>query len=209
MKTRRGLQPQQGLVFHRAYNRRCQLSAISSQPAKAFSSSPCGSGLQPRHCCVSCASGLKPRPTWKAASASAAGFTLLEVLVTLTVLAVGAAIALSLISGSLGNIRKVQVRTRTIEYAETVMETALLDEKIVEPTSLAGDSEDGTHWSVRVEDYDLPLPAQWQSRDLPQNMPVKLLHYTVDVYGLNSQTPDFSLQTLKLVPATTAGQAGS
>ena len=138
--------------------------------------------------------------------AAASGFTLLEVLVTLTVLAVGAAVAMSLISGSLGNIRKVQLRARTVEYAQTVMETALLDENISEPTSLTGDFEDGTRWSVRVEDYDPPLPAQWQSRDLPQNMPVKLLHFVVDVYGPNSRAPDCSMQTLKIVKATTAGQ---
>ena len=49
-------------------------------------------------------------------------FTLLEVLVTLVVLAVGASITLSVITGSLGNIRKVQFRTRAVEYAQSVME---------------------------------------------------------------------------------------
>ena len=48
-------------------------------------------------------------------------FTLLEVLVTLVVLAVGASITLSVITGSLGNIRKVQLRTRGVEYAQSAM----------------------------------------------------------------------------------------
>ena len=62
------------------------------------------------------------------------GFTLLEVLVALTVLAIGVALVLSLISGSLGNIRKVQLRTRSVEHAQEVMETALLDKSIQQAT---------------------------------------------------------------------------
>jgi prepilin-type N-terminal cleavage/methylation domain-containing protein len=130
------------------------------------------------------------------------GFTLLEVLVALTVLAVGAAITLSLISGSLGNIRKVQLRTRTIEHAEAVMELALLDESIKQPTAFSGYFEDGTRWSVHVEEYDQPESQQPQPGALPFKMPVKLLSYTVEMSGPNSGTSDYRLQTLKMVRAT-------
>ena len=67
------------------------------------------------------------------------GFTLLEVLITLAILAVGVTLTLSLISGALANIRKVQVRARTIQHAETVMELTLLDDSISRPTTLNGD----------------------------------------------------------------------
>jgi prepilin-type N-terminal cleavage/methylation domain-containing protein len=131
------------------------------------------------------------------------GFTLLEVMVCLTILAVGAALALSLISGCLGNIRKVQLRTRTVEHAEAVMELALLDDTVNKPTSFSGDFEDGTRWSVRIENYTPPVPVQMQQRALPQNMnmPVKLLSYTVEMFSPNSSAPDFQLQTLKVVKA--------
>jgi len=129
------------------------------------------------------------------------GFTLLEVLVSLTVLALGAALVLSLISGSLGNIRKVQLKSRTIEHAQTVMETVLLDKSIEEPTTLTGDFEDGTRWSARIEDYEFPESDELQLRpyDLPQNVPAKLLSYTVETFGPGSGAPDYRLQTLKLV----------
>jgi prepilin-type N-terminal cleavage/methylation domain-containing protein len=127
------------------------------------------------------------------------GFTLLEVLVALTVLAIGSALVLSLISGSLGNIRKVQMRTRSIEHAQEVMETALLDKSIQQPTSFSGSFEDGSQWSVRVEDYEMPVPPESEQRDLPQNMPVKLLSYTVEMLGPDSRSPDYRLHTLKLV----------
>lgn len=127
------------------------------------------------------------------------GFTLLEVLVALTVLAIGAALALSLISGSLGNIRKVQLRTRSIEHAQEVMETALLDKSIQQATAFSGGFEDGSRWTVQVEEYAMPAPAQTRPQDLPQNMPVKLLSYTVEMFGTDPRTPDFRLHTMKLV----------
>ena len=131
----------------------------------------------------------------------AQGFTLLEVLVELTVLAVGVSLTLSLISGSLGNIRKVQLRTRIVEHAEAVMELALLDDSIQRPTAFAGDFEDGTRWSVRVEDYAPPGPARLELPALLQNMPVKLLSYTVEMFSPDSRVSDYRLHTLKLVKA--------
>ena len=135
-------------------------------------------------------------------SKAASGFTLLEVLVSLTVLAIGSALALSLISGSLGNIRKVQLKTRTVEHAEAVMELALLDGSIRQPTTFTGDFEDGTRWAVRVEDYTPPGPVRVDPRNLPQNMPVKLLCYTVEMFSPDSRRSDYRLQTLKVVRST-------
>jgi len=151
------------------------------------------------------ASGGTPLPA-TARPAEQSGFTLLEVLVSLTVLAVGAALTLSLISGSLGNIRKVQLKTRTVEHAEAVMELALLDDSIQQPTSFNGDFEDGTRWSVRVEDYTLPTSDRLPPRNSPQNMPAKLLCYTVEMFSPDSGTQDYQLQTLKLVKTTPQDQ---
>jgi prepilin-type N-terminal cleavage/methylation domain-containing protein len=138
-------------------------------------------------------------PRLKSCARGAQGFTLLEVLVAITVLAIGAAFTLSLISGSLGNIRKVQLRTRAVEHAESVMELALLDRSAQQPTAFSGNFEDGSRWSVRVEEYKPPVPPQSRARDLPQNMPVRLLSFTVEMFNPNSRVPDYVLQTLKLV----------
>jgi len=127
------------------------------------------------------------------------GFTLLEVLVTLSILGVGTAITLSLVSGSLRNIRKVQTRTKYIQYAETVMELSLLDESIDGPTVLQGDFEDGTRWNVAVTDFAMPekpSPPDMQQVIRPQ---VKVLSYSVEILGANSASPDFKLDTLKLI----------
>jgi len=131
------------------------------------------------------------------------GFTLLEVLVALAILAMGAALVLSLVSGSLRNIRKVQLRNRAIQHAETVLELSLLDEKIKHATVLRGDFEDGTRWSVQIQEYMPPpdqrgpmTPEQIQAME---RMSIKLFAYTVEVVGPESSVPDFRVQTLKLV----------
>jgi prepilin-type N-terminal cleavage/methylation domain-containing protein len=133
---------------------------------------------------------------------ASSGFTLLEVLVALTVFALGAAVMLSLISGSLGNIRKVQLRTRTIEHAEAVMELTLLDESIQGPTSFTGDFPDGTRWSVLVEEYVPPDISNMQLDGRQVVMPVKLLSYSVEMFSPDSGASEYQLQTLKMVRKT-------
>ncbi len=128
------------------------------------------------------------------------GFTLLEVLITLAILGVGTALTLSLISGALGNIRKVQQRIRNMNHAETVMELTLLDDSIQGPRVLTGDFEDGTRWTVTVNDYEMPRNQLLPLSTTPaQELPIKMLSYSVEVFGPESRTPDLRLHTLKLV----------
>lgn len=129
--------------------------------------------------------------------ADASGFTLLEVLVALAILGIGVALTLSLITGSLRNIRKVQQRTRNMHYAQTVMELTLLDQSIRKPAALKGDFPDGTLWSAEVADYQLPTAQPLNPRQVES--PVKLLLYSVEIRSPDSPTADFRLETLKLV----------
>jgi hypothetical protein len=86
------------------------------------------------------------------------------------------------------------------------MELALLDETIQRPTAFNGDFEDGTRWSVHVDEYVLPeVQPALQNRE-GQNMPIKLLRYTVEMISPSANAPDYHLQTLKLVRAQTEEQ---
>jgi len=147
----------------------------------------------------------KPEISEEPPAASVRGFTLLEVLVALTVLGVGAAITMSLISGSLGNIRKVQMRTHVIEHAEAVMELTLLDESIRQSATLNGDFEDGTRWTVYVEEYTPPENLDLTEEQL-RGMPVKLLQYTVEMFAPDTRAASYRLQTLKMIPAREENQ---
>ncbi|NWG13158.1 MAG: type II secretion system protein [Acidobacteria bacterium] len=131
------------------------------------------------------------------------GFTLLETLITLVILGVGVSLTLSLISGALTNIRKVQIRARTIQHAESVMELALLDDSITKPTVIQGDFADGTRWMIRVSEYEMPRPPQPLAVQQQVQMPVKLLAYALEIMAPGSATADLRLQTLKLVNVET------
>lgn len=147
--------------------------------------------------------------TAAATSRKNAGFTLLEVLVALAVFSVGAALMLSLVSGALRNIRKVQVRNRAIQHAETVLEIALLDDSVKQATKRTGDFEDGTRFTVEIEEYQPSTQQQERlkaeqmlQQEQQARFPVKLFRYTVEVIGPESTVPDFRLQTLKVVNVT-------
>jgi prepilin-type N-terminal cleavage/methylation domain-containing protein len=133
------------------------------------------------------------------------GFTLLEVLIALVVLAVGMSVTLSVITGSVGNIRKAQLRTRAMEYAQSIMESSLNREDLQEAATFTENLEDGFQYTVHVEEYDLDIDGepQIQSRT---TLPVKLMQYTVEMIGPDSPEPVYQLQTLKLVNASTERQ---
>lgn len=136
---------------------------------------------------------IRKRPALRGASA---GFTLLEVLVALVVLAVGVAVTMSVISSSLGNVRKSQIRTRLMASAQTVMESALNRDDLEPPFSYQEDLYDGLHCTVTAEEEpDANLLTQSASE-----LPIRLLRYTVQLIGPNSE-PLYSLETLKLVAA--------
>jgi prepilin-type N-terminal cleavage/methylation domain-containing protein len=133
------------------------------------------------------------------------GFTLLEVLVALTIMAVGVSLALSLIFGSLGNIRKVRMRAHLIDQAKSVMELVLLDDEIQGATTRNGDFEDGTRWTVAVTEVEMPAP-QNALPIAPQSQlaPPLVLSYDVQVMAPDATKPDFELKTMKLVNPPTS-----
>jgi len=124
------------------------------------------------------------------------GFTLLEVLVAMTILAAGIALGVSLVSRATGNIRKVDERAQIVNYANSVMELVLLNPEISEPGGFDGDFEDGTRWTMRIEEYITDETALKEQAD----MPVRLLAYTVEMFPPRSSIVDYRLRTLKLVP---------
>jgi len=134
---------------------------------------------------------------------AASGFTLLEVMVALVVLAVGVAATMSVLSGSLGNIRKAQMRTRMIDYAHDIMESSFYREELEQPALYVEDLEDGFQYRIRVEDYDPGTEEDGTGSGLT----IKLLAYTVEMIGPDSPEPAYTLETLKIVSTSEEGQS--
>jgi len=129
-----------------------------------------------------------------------AGFTLLEVLVALVVLAVGVAVTMSVISASLGNVRKSQIRARMMATAQTVMESALNKDDLQPPSSYQEDLTNGFYCTVTVEEE----PGADLQTQVVSELPIRLVHYTVRLIGPDSESL-YALETLKLV-AVNEGQ---
>jgi prepilin-type N-terminal cleavage/methylation domain-containing protein len=122
------------------------------------------------------------------------GFTLLEVLISLVVLAVAASVTMSVISGSLGNVRKAQIRTSMMDYAQTQIESALYNEDMQQPGEYSDVLDNGYTCTIRVEEYYPEEEDPEQS-----GLTVKLLQYTVEMVDPESLQPVYALHTLKLV----------
>jgi prepilin-type N-terminal cleavage/methylation domain-containing protein len=126
------------------------------------------------------------------------GFTLLEVLVALVVLAVGAAVTMSVLSGSLGNIRKVQLRTRVMGYAQNIMESALYRQELREPATYTENLEEGYSYVLQIEEYEPEIETE-STFTTSVEMPIRLLSYRVEMFGPGSPVPVYQLQTLKII----------
>jgi general secretion pathway protein I len=86
----------------------------------------------------------------------ARGFTLLEVVVALAIMAVGIVAVLSVFSGGLRNIRRMDLNHRAMSYAENVMNEILSDQSIREPRQFSGDLDEDFDYTATVDYYEEP-----------------------------------------------------
>ncbi|GEM_PF-518386 len=77
------------------------------------------------------------------------GFTLIEVLVAISVLAISLVVILQLFSGGLNSGRLSDEYTRAVFHAREKMEEILLSDTIEEGTS-EGEFEDGSRWKANI-----------------------------------------------------------
>jgi general secretion pathway protein I len=83
------------------------------------------------------------------------GFTLLEIMVALAVLATGIVSVLELFGGSLRLGGKASQRTQAVIYAQNVMERVLAQERL-EDGQESGEFPGGYRWEARVQEIQPP-----------------------------------------------------
>lgn len=94
------------------------------------------------------------------------GFTLLEVMVALAIMGVGAVMVIELYSISLRSIKKAEDNSNAALLARSVMEEALADTKL-EEGSLEGEAPGGFKFRRMVAETTLLLPQEEVKDDTP------------------------------------------
>ena len=126
------------------------------------------------------------------------GFTLLEILVAFTLLALTFATIMEIISGSAKNTVKATQNTKIAMLAQSKMDELGLFE-VLEEGSSQGDFDDTTSWSLEITPYDVPYEGDiGQEFTAVELMQVKLIvsseigskQYEHEFNTLRAITPD-------------------
>jgi general secretion pathway protein I len=126
------------------------------------------------------------------------GFTLIEVLVAMSILAVSLVVILQLFSGGLKSSRLSDRYSRGVCYAREKMDEILLAETLSEG-AVDGESADGFRWRSESLRLDVPGAAE---------LPLPFLAYNIKVevrWNEGQKEKRFAVSTVKLVPASGGG----
>lgn len=134
------------------------------------------------------------RPGAKGRAYRTQGFTLIEILVAVSILAICLVVILQLFSGALKSSRVSDEYTTGIFYAREKMEEILLTQGLTSGVQ-EGEFEDAYRWRAEIVRID-------QAEEEASKIPVDTFHITVEVSwrrGPAGEGKHFQLSTLKLV----------
>jgi prepilin-type N-terminal cleavage/methylation domain-containing protein len=139
-------------------------------------------------------------------SRDAEGFTLLEIVVAVAILGVAVAIAMSVFSGGLKNVRRIDLAHRAMNHAENVMNEILSDEAVREPREFSGDLDEEFSYTASVDYWNEP---QARPTIEPVELSVYMLSVRVDVHFKTDPHGKFyrtvCLKTLPVQPLPPGG----
>lgn len=130
------------------------------------------------------------------------GFTLIETLVAIMILAICLTVILQLFSGGMKAARISGDYTRAVFHAREKMEEILLIRKM-EEGSAEGRFDDGYGWAAEIALHE-PLPDIGAAEEAGPPKEMKLFRIMVSVYwDTDSRRRSFDLETLHLAEAKT------
>lgn len=125
------------------------------------------------------------------------GFTLLEVLVALAILAVTLGVAMAGFSGNLAFSARIDDQRRALMLAQSLLAAAGRSEPL-EPGMAEGMAEDGLRWKRRISVY---LPQEEEAGAQSPRLPVAAYQVSVDVsWGGEGTGRSVALTALRLRP---------
>jgi prepilin-type N-terminal cleavage/methylation domain-containing protein len=123
------------------------------------------------------------------------GFSLLEILVALTLIGIGFSVAFAGMSGSLRGLARVEANDRRLEFARRKLAEVDLMKKIRVTDSANGVFEDGARWTLQTSPFIAPveegprrnpaavirvdLTLEWTGRNGTQKRAIQTYRYQV------------------------------
>lgn len=132
----------------------------------------------------------------------ARGFTLLEVVMAFSILAIGLTMAMGVATNSMRQARQAADHTVAALHAQTLLDNAGLDERL-EPGDSSGEFEDGYTWQLSVQPYEPQADVVPEGLD-GLSMPVELLELELVVaWERGEQRREARFRTLRaMLPDT-------
>ena len=132
------------------------------------------------------------------------GFSLLEILVAFTILALSLGVLMQIFSGSLRNADVTRDQAQAVALAQSLLASAGVEATLV-PGERTGVLDDKFRWLLRVSPFvQEPRPGETEAVRSP--LPLDLWEVAVRVaWGGDSRLPEraLTLTTLRVQPATT------
>jgi general secretion pathway protein I len=130
------------------------------------------------------------------------GFTLIEILVAISVLSISMVVIMQLFSGGLISSRLSDAYTRGIFHAREKMEEILLGTEFAEQVS-DGEFDDAYRWRSEIV-------RQEQSEEEASKLPFEAYHIRVDIFwDEGNREKNFGISTMKLVQKKKDGEPGN
>ena len=129
----------------------------------------------------------------RAPFSNSSGFTLIEILVAVSILGISLVVVLQLFSSALKSVRVSDEYTKGIFYANEKMEELLLKESLTSGV-LEGEFDDVYRWRVEITRMEQP-------EEEASKLPFDTFQITVDVAwgGDSGKGKQFQLSTMKVV----------
>ncbi len=126
-----------------------------------------------------------------------AGFTLLEVVVSLALLSIAVGAILQIFSGGFKNIHRIEMAHRAMAHGENVMSELLADGELTEATSLAEDLDEDFRYVATLQDWEPPVDKLMV--DVTEDQ-IRLLEIQVRIYFKNDRFGKYyELASLKAI----------
>lgn len=130
------------------------------------------------------------------------GFTLIEIVVAFTILALGIGIAMQIAAGAMRNARQAATRTDAALYAQSLLDTAGIGDRLKEGGS-SGDFGDEFHWQLEAHKYEVESETPIESGLAPVQLYRLELRVTWETSGKEQEARFVTLRAL--TPAAAEG----